>query len=123
MRALDSKLSAYSAMGDTRASSCSGLSNCSLAVGAGALRVWAVAIAGKTNKGNGISHRLMVRRNILTSGLAVSAQPLPQQRSLREVVPHTSLVALLLNLLSSVAGVETDDMERVAREKGFRLLA
>ena len=42
---------------------------------------------------------------------------------LRELVPHTSLVALLVNPLSPVAGIETDDMEGVARSKGFRLLA
>jgi putative ABC transport system substrate-binding protein len=42
---------------------------------------------------------------------------------MREVVPHASLVALLVNPLSPVAGIETDDMEGVARANGFRLLA
>jgi len=42
---------------------------------------------------------------------------------MREVVPHASLVALLVNLLSPVAGIETDDMEGMARANGFRLLA
>ena len=42
---------------------------------------------------------------------------------MREVVPHASLVALLVNPLSPVAGIETDDMEGMARANGFRLLA
>ena len=42
---------------------------------------------------------------------------------MRELVPQTSLVALLVNPLSPVAGVETNDMEGVARSKRFRLLA
>ena len=42
---------------------------------------------------------------------------------MRELVPQTSLVALLVNPLSPVAGIEIDDMESVARAKGFRLLA
>jgi len=42
---------------------------------------------------------------------------------MREVVPHASLVALLVNPLSPVAGIETDDMEGMARPNGFRLLA
>jgi putative tryptophan/tyrosine transport system substrate-binding protein len=42
---------------------------------------------------------------------------------LRETMPRASLFALLVNPLNPVAGIETDDMEGVARSKGFRLLA
>jgi putative ABC transport system substrate-binding protein len=42
---------------------------------------------------------------------------------LHELVPHASSVGLLVNPLSVAASIEIDDMERVARAKGFRLLA
>jgi len=59
------------------------------------------------------------------TGLSIYTTELLAKRLqlMREVVPHASLVALLVNPLSPAASVETDDMERVAREKGFRLLA
>jgi putative ABC transport system substrate-binding protein len=58
------------------------------------------------------------------TGLSIYTTELLAKRLqlMREVVPHASLVALLVNPLSPAASVETDDMERVAREKGFRLL-
>jgi putative ABC transport system substrate-binding protein len=57
------------------------------------------------------------------TGLSIYTTELLAKRLqlMREVAPHASL--LLVNPLSPVAGVETDDMERVARAKGFRLLA
>jgi putative tryptophan/tyrosine transport system substrate-binding protein len=59
------------------------------------------------------------------TGLSIYTTELLAKRLelMRELVPHTSLVALLVNPLSPVAGIETDDMEKVARAKGFRLLA
>ena len=59
------------------------------------------------------------------TGLSIYTTELLAKRLqlMREVVPHASLVALLVNPLSPAASVEIDDMERLAREKGFRLLA
>jgi putative ABC transport system substrate-binding protein len=42
---------------------------------------------------------------------------------LRETMRRASLFALLVNPLSAVAGIETDDMEGVARANGLRLIA
>ena len=41
---------------------------------------------------------------------------------LRELVPRTNLIALLVNPRSPAADIETGDMEGEARESGFRLL-
>jgi len=59
------------------------------------------------------------------TGLSIYTTELLAKRLqlMREVVPHASMIALLVNPLSAVAGVETDHMETVARSKGFRLLA
>jgi putative ABC transport system substrate-binding protein len=59
------------------------------------------------------------------TGLSIYTTELLAKRLefLRETMPRASLVALLVNPLSPVAGIETDDMEGVARTNGFRLLA
>jgi putative ABC transport system substrate-binding protein len=58
------------------------------------------------------------------TGLSIYTTELLAKRLelLRETMPRASLFALLVNPLNPVAGVETDDMEGVARSKGFRLL-
>src|SRR6516162_11794056 len=59
------------------------------------------------------------------TGLSIYTTELLAKRLqlMREVMPHANMIALLVNPLSAVAGVETDHMETVARSKGFRLLA
>jgi putative ABC transport system substrate-binding protein len=59
------------------------------------------------------------------TGLSIYTTELLAKRLelLRETMPRASLFALLVNPLSAVAGIETDDMEIVARANGFRFLA
>jgi putative ABC transport system substrate-binding protein len=59
------------------------------------------------------------------TGLSIYTTELLAKRLefLRETMPQASSVALLVNPLSPVARIETDDMEGVARASGLRLLA